>query len=72
MLRSAPFRTLCLALLLLELGAGCAGGPKYGAARKRRKGCDCPHWNAVPRKEQVASVSCLHIGAPTAEHGVRN
>lgn len=37
----------CLALLV---GSGCASGPRYGAARKSRKGCDCPHWNALPKR----------------------
>lgn len=46
----------CLALVLL-LGA-CASGPRYGAAKKQKKGCDCPHWNAVKPAgaEEHASV----------------
>jgi hypothetical protein len=46
---------------LMVLGlvlASCASGPSYGAARKKKKGCDCPHWNAVdrPGKEVHASI----------------
>jgi hypothetical protein len=42
-------RLLPLALIAL-FTASCASGPKYGAARKKKKGCDCPHWNAVWQK----------------------
>lgn len=44
-----PFRPL-LGLLLGALFAlsACASGPKYGAAKRKKKGCDCPTWNLVP------------------------
>lgn len=44
---------ICAGAFLITsiIGTGCASGPKYGAARKsRKKGCDCPHWNAVPKQ----------------------
>ena len=31
---------------------GCASHPRYGAAPKHKRGCDCPKWNAVPVKEK--------------------
>ncbi|MEO8734600.1 MAG: hypothetical protein ABI373_09740 [Flavobacteriales bacterium] len=30
---------------------GCASHPRYGAAPKHKRGCDCPKWNAVPLKD---------------------
>jgi len=42
--RTALRRT-ATGLLLVLLGVGCASGPKYGAARRKKKSCDCPHWN---------------------------
>jgi hypothetical protein len=44
--RRSLFALACACLF----GMACAGGPRYGAARKHRKSCDCPHWNAVPHK----------------------
>jgi hypothetical protein len=36
-------------LLFAALLLGCASGPRYGAShgKKKKKGCDCPHWNHV-------------------------
>jgi len=41
--------TFSVALVLGVLLSGCASGPRYGAShgRKKKKSCDCPHWNAV-------------------------
>jgi hypothetical protein len=37
---------------------GCASGPRYGAQRKKKKGCDCPHWNRVPdHNEELRSAT---------------
>ncbi len=41
--------TGALATIILT-SANCANGPKYGAAKKHNKSCDCPHWNALPPK----------------------
>lgn len=46
-LRRSAFRTGSLVLAALLLLAACASGPRYGAARKQSKSCECPHWNAV-------------------------
>lgn len=54
--RQRSFPTMILAgafLALCTLGTGCASGPRYGAARKKKKSCDCPHWNAVPEQKGV-------------------
>jgi hypothetical protein len=52
------------------VGTGCASGPKYGAARKSKKrGCDCPHWNAVPKQEGREGIwSMKENPARTADH----
>lgn len=47
---------LAVALLL----ASCANGPKYGAARKHKKSCDCPHFNAVPMRDYDVHASLDH------------
>lgn len=54
---SPMIRTLAW-MALVVLAFACASGPRYGAARKQKKGCDCPHWNAVekPGTEEHASV----------------
>lgn len=50
--RSALTMIIAGAFLITSIvGSGCASGPKYGAARKHSKSCDCPHWNAVPKQE---------------------
>jgi len=36
------------AFIALVLCTSCVSGPRYGAARKHSKSCDCPKWNAVP------------------------
>jgi hypothetical protein len=55
MYRNRSLITMILAGAFLTtsiVGTGCTRGPKYGAARKsKKKGCDCPHWNAVPKQE---------------------
>ena len=43
----------CRPLMGLFLGAlvaltACASGPRYGASKRKKKGCDCPTWNLVP------------------------
>ncbi|MBL8000899.1 MAG: hypothetical protein JNL05_02950 [Flavobacteriales bacterium] len=38
-------RTILMGALAALLAVGCASGPKYGAARRKKKSCDCPHWN---------------------------
>ena len=30
----------------------CASGPKYGASKRKKKGCDCPHWNQAPSRDK--------------------
>ena len=30
----------------------CASGPKYGASKHKKKGCDCPHWNHAPDQDR--------------------
>lgn len=48
------------------VSTGCASGPKYGAARKSKKrGCDCPHWNAVPKQEGREGVWSMNDPGPT-------
>jgi hypothetical protein len=49
--------TLLAAALLL---ASCATGPKYGAARKHKKSCDCPHFDALPRNDGGVHASLDH------------
>ena len=49
--RSLTTMLITGALFTSIIGAGCGNGPKYGAARKHKKGCDCPHWNAAPKQE---------------------
>lgn len=48
-----PGRDLAGRALVLLAGilllASCASGPSYGAARKKKKSCDCPHFNRVDR-----------------------
>lgn len=29
---------------------GCASHPRYGASPRKKKGCDCPKWNALPKE----------------------
>jgi hypothetical protein len=48
--RSMTTLILAGALATLLITPGCASGPKYGASRKREKGCDCPKWNALPQR----------------------
>ena len=31
---------------------GCASHPRYGSSPRKKKGCDCPKWNAVPSNNQ--------------------
>ena len=45
--------TGALSIIILS-GASCANGPKYGAAKKHSKSCDCPHWNALPKRTHDA------------------
>lgn len=64
--------TMVLAGALLTtsiMGTGCAGGPKYGAARKSKKrGCDCPHWNTVPKQEARDGIwSMIDPGSKTGD-----
>jgi hypothetical protein len=35
----------------LILLAGCASHPRYGASPRKKKGCDCPKWTAVPKSQ---------------------
>jgi hypothetical protein len=46
-------------LLAALLAAGCASSPKPRKYKKKR-GCDCPHWNLVPAAPQGA----VHAGLP--------
>ena len=57
-MRSRKFTGTLLAVALLL--ASCANGPKYGAARKHKKSCDCPHFNAVPKKDGDVRASLDH------------
>ena len=41
-----PFLGLLLGALMAL--SACASGPRYGAAKRKKKGCDCPTWNLVP------------------------
>ena len=61
-----------LALLAAVL-TGCASGPKYGAAKKRKKGCDCPHWNRVPERGHELRAATMKLnGPPPTADGARN
>lgn len=42
-------RSLIFMLGTLFLLASCASHPRYGASPRKKKGCDCPKWNAVPK-----------------------
>lgn len=50
--------TLCSAVLLM---VACASGPKYGAAKRKKKSCDCPHWNHLPT---IGPGTKAHAGMP--------
>ena len=51
------------------VSTGCASGPKYGAARKSKKrGCDCPHWNAVPKQEGREGIWSMKNPSRTNGH----
>lgn len=41
--------TLLLMFGTLILATGCASRPRYGAAPRHKRGCDCPKWNAAPQ-----------------------
>lgn len=43
--------TLLLMLGTLVIVSGCASRPRYGAAPRHKRGCDCPKWNAAPGHE---------------------
>ncbi|MBL7964470.1 MAG: hypothetical protein JNM31_11590 [Flavobacteriales bacterium] len=30
---------------------GCTSAPRHGAARKKKKGCDCPKWNRTESRQ---------------------
>ncbi len=53
-IRAFAMRLHTSVLLLLLSGTamvlqGCAGTrPRYGAAPHKKRGCDCPKWNALP------------------------
>lgn len=73
MYRNRSLITMILAGAFLTTSiasTGCASGPKYGAARKTKKrGCDCPHWNAVPKQEGREGVWSMNENpARTADH----
>lgn len=75
--RKRSLATMILAGAFLTttiVGTGCASGPKYGAARKsRKKGCDCPHWNAVPKQEGRDGIWSMNGNPPaTTEHDAIN
>jgi hypothetical protein len=61
-MRSRKLIGALLAAALL-LGA-CANGPRYGAARKHKKSCDCPHFDALPRQKGANEVHAGldHVG----------
>lgn len=44
-------RSLIFMFGTLILLAGCASHPRYGASPRKKKGCDCPKWNAVPKSQ---------------------
>jgi hypothetical protein len=47
--RTIPsLRAVLIGAFAALLLVGCASGPKYGAARRKKKSCDCPHWNQRP------------------------
>lgn len=58
-------------LAVAVLVGGCATGPRYGASRKHSKSCDCPHWNAVPKKDE-RGIWSMNEHPRAAEHDVRN
>jgi outer membrane murein-binding lipoprotein Lpp len=75
MLRKRPLLTSMLLGAFLTSSTvltGCASGPRYGAARKSRKGCDCPHWNAVPKQDEQGMWSKMNDPARTATNATRN
>jgi hypothetical protein len=56
-------------LLFTLLVSGCASGPHYGSGKKRKE-CDCPKWNAVPKaptKDVRVSIDGLRP-VPVAHH----
>jgi hypothetical protein len=60
-----PFMLRCgLWALLLLVAVGCASGPRYGAARRKKKGCDCPHWNRVDRPANGMHASLTRTADP--------
>ena len=42
-------------------------GPRYGAARKKKKGCDCPQWNAVPEQKGEDGMRSWNSDPSTAD-----
>lgn len=74
--KSALLLLLAFAAVVLSVASGCASGPHYGS-RKKHKECDCPKWNALPRKAtddvRVAVDPPLAHPTPAApSHAVRN
>ncbi len=70
--RSLPSHSMRIGALVLlaALITGCASGPRYGAQRKRKKGCDCPHWNRVPQhREELRATTMTLNGPPPTAHG---
>ena len=49
------------------MSTGCVSGPRYGAARKKKKGCDCPHWNAVPEQKGEDRMRSWNSDPSTAD-----
>jgi hypothetical protein len=75
MLRKRPLFSMILLGAFLTTSTvitGCASGPRYGAARKSRKGCDCPHWNAVPKQAEKGTWSKMNTPAGTATNATSN
>jgi len=74
-LRSLPNPSMRIGawVLLAALITGCASGPRYGAQRKRKKGCDCPHWNQVPQRSAELRAATMTLNAPPPnDHGPRH
>ena len=69
--KRAPLIMIILGALstTILLSEGCANGPKYGASKKHSKSCDCPHWNALPKRtHQVWGMKEEN----DRQHGTRN
>lgn len=74
---TGAFSTLMMRIgawaLLAAVITGCASGPRYGAQRKKKKGCDCPHWNWVPKHTNEVHAATMRMnGTSRSADGTRH